>query len=80
MTLDLYSYGRANRQDGRSMSRVGNETLTFVCAGCGCSATAGDPRLISTIGWKLLPVRSADTDRPALCPRCARRSSVTALM
>ena len=73
MTLDLYSYGRSLPNDAAAFSRAEAELQTFVCAGCGCSATAADAALVLTIGWRLLPKRPRSGDRPALCPRCARR-------
>lgn len=73
MTLDLYSYGRSLSHDAASFSPEEAELETFVCAGCGCSATAPDAALVLTIGWRLLPMRARGGDRPALCARCARR-------
>jgi hypothetical protein len=73
MTLDLYSYGRAIPADATTLDREDEELQTFVCGGCGCSATARDAVLVLTIGWRLLPKRAHADERPALCPCCARR-------
>jgi len=83
MTLDLYAYGRsvtrdASRRDTSQSSRALDSRETFVCAGCGTSATAESAALVLTIGWRLLPRRDRD-ERRALCPRCSRRS-VSSLM
>jgi hypothetical protein len=73
MGLDLYSYGRAVRSHPATL-RANEQLLeAFVCAGCGCSATAPDAALVLTIGWRLLPRKARGYERPALCPRCARR-------
>jgi hypothetical protein len=72
MTLDLYSYGRSGVSDSQ-LSASEHDLETFLCSGCGCSATAEDATLVLTIGWRLLPRKVREGDRPALCPRCARR-------
>jgi hypothetical protein len=74
MILDFYSYGRSLRAGDRTLSEPDEGLQTFSCAGCGCSATARDESLVLTIGWRLLPGAARDGERPALCPRCARRS------
>ncbi len=73
MTLDLYSYGRAIPADAKTLGPDEEQLQTFVCGGCGCSATARDAALVLTIGWRLLPGKVRSDERPALCPRCARR-------
>jgi len=73
MTLDLYSYGRAIRSDAATLGAAEQQLETFVCAGCGCSATAPDAALVLTIGWRLLARKVRGEERPALCPCCARR-------
>lgn len=47
----------------------------YVCLVCGCSATAGDRRLLSSIGWKILPTERDAGDLPALCAPCAKKTS-----
>jgi hypothetical protein len=75
MTLDLYSYGRSlGDVPGRAPEPV---TFLYVCGGCGCSATATDPELIHTLGWRVLQGRCDTPDdcegQRAMCPRCSRR-------
>lgn len=47
----------------------------YVCLACGCSAVAGDRRLLAVIGWKVLPTDRDAGDLPALCARCAKRAA-----
>ncbi len=47
----------------------------YVCLACGCSAVAGDRRLLAAIGWKVLPTDRDAGDLPALCARCAKRAA-----
>ena len=73
MTLDLYAYGRAQR-DGSACSDVEDETdHVFTCGGCGCSARTKEPDLLRTLGWRLLPEAPGAVLRKPLCPGCARR-------
>jgi len=70
MRGDLYAYGRP-REPAMTMQVDAPGDLAFVCDVCGCSAVTGDRRLLTTIGWTILPTRKETADRPALCPRCA---------
>lgn len=75
-TLDLYAYGRATHD--RSAAGSAEESPAYVCIGCGSSATARDRDLVRHLGWRLLqPGAGLETERPVLCPRCARRSLVS---
>jgi len=73
MRRDLYSYGRSSRREIQAASQTRSSSATFVCAGCGCSASAAEQDLLLAIGWKALPAGPDDADVPALCPPCNRR-------
>lgn len=70
MTLDLYSYGRA--QHASSSSGIEHRPV-FTCAGCGCSVVTEEPALIRSLGWRVLDAEGDPRERRALCPGCARR-------
>jgi hypothetical protein len=72
MLGDRYAYGRT-REPAATMRMDDSPRVAFVCSGCGCSATTGDQRLLSAIGWKLLPAGTDDADLPAICPPCGRK-------
>lgn len=72
MTLDLYSYGRAQR-DLASSSVPDAHASVFTCEGCGCSAATREPALIRTLGWRILGDEEHELERRAVCPGCSRR-------
>jgi hypothetical protein len=73
MRRDLYFYGRSLRREAAATTVSRTASATFVCTGCGCSATATDQGLLLAIGWKLLPGEPRAVERPALCPPCSRK-------
>jgi len=78
MTLDLYSYGRALHTEEAPADDVADPV--YACDACGCSARTKDPALLRTVGWRLLTRPPSDGERPALCPRCARRWTSRSIM
>lgn len=73
MTLDLYSYGRAQHPSSTASGPSAHRPI-FICAGCGCSVVATEPRLIRSLGWRILETETDAPERRALCPGCGRRS------
>ena len=73
MTLDLYAYGRAQRDVSARMDADHEADHVFTCGGCGSSARTKEPDLLRTLGWRLLPAAPSTVARQPLCPRCARR-------
>lgn len=73
MTLDLYSYGRA-QQPSSSSSLQSEHRPVFTCAGCGCSVVTAEPVLLGSLGWRILAADGEGLGGRALCPGCGRRS------
>lgn len=73
MTLDLYAYGRAQRDVSARPDVHEAADHVFTCGGCGSSARTKDPELLRTLGWRLVPAVPSTVARKPLCPRCARR-------